>query len=749
MTKQCLVSTIIAVGLLGAAAAGAQTPPEACVRDSLRLVSPEAIGITLAQTGRFGATITWPDPDDAVTTCAVPRDTAGLGFEFFLDGEYKDKFDREIELICLVGGEVGSRTRNSVLFAWSNRKEAVTGRILGEINLSNNGGAFGYGEAAGTWTQINSGLPAYMSRTDFLALAEAPSSPGKLIAHLSGRVARGLWLRPDPSSDWRRLAPEVFPDGQIEDIALTALAFHPEDAQTFVVGTVKSGVYITRDGGATFTQLQSQFAVGGTWNQRRVTALNWAQAGRLLVAINGLGLFASTDSGSTFTPYTSLRVPVIFPVGGGTTTPSVRSIVNEGSRLLVGVQNYGVYVSADNGLTWSWAWDDLLTSGATPITVTALATDPAAPNVFMAGTASSGIWWSGNAGRDWSRLESALSWPNPLARSPINSLLLDTANGRYVAAASGYGLLTCDRGDTLWTDDGIAQPSINTLQKLILSGLADVDYWLGSINGGIYEPGTAIRLTDTIKRNLTADPYKDLDFGLTIAFGPGTVADNTRFYLVMQDYQGFAVWRTEVAGDQDMELIGLYDKNNPESCIEGYCGDSSYNLTPNCYVDKRSACFDFRTPGQISFFDDSSTAMASPGSLTAEQLFSARFENDPLTVFPGDGNLKRFYVTRDAADPSGDAEIYAYPNPLRQGTGFTGSEGEDVRFKNLPTGSAIQVFTLDGDIVAELGSELQVGDIIAWKTRNTSGELLSSGVYIYKVTIPERDAFFGKVVLIR
>lgn len=768
MTKLRLVSTIIAVGLI-AVAAGAQTPPGVCALDSLWLVSPESIDVTLSQTGRFGATITWPDPDDATTTCSVPRDTAGLGFDVFLDGDYKDVFDREIELFCRDGGEVGSRVKNSVVFAWTNRNEGVTGRILGEINLSNNGGAFGYDTAAGEWRQINAGLPVYVSKADFVSLAESPAAPGMLLAHLSGRVARGLWLRPDTVSDWRRIAPEIFPDGAPEDIALTALAFSPDDADTYVVGTVKSGLYLTNDGGSTFTQIQSAF-VGpnntGSWNQRRITAITWKNPNRLLVAINGLGLFSSADGGQTFRSLETLQVPVIFPVGGGTTFPVVRQIIDDGSRLLVGVQSYGIYISTNGGDSWSWAWDDLLGADAAPITVTALATDPDNPAVLMAGTSSSGLWWSNNTGRDWIRLESALNWPNPLVRSPINALVLDVANNRYVAAADGYALLSCPRGDTLWVDNGIAQPTIKTVRHLRLAAAPGVDYWLGSQSGGIYTPGTAVRLTDTIKRNLTADPYKDLDFGLSISFGEGTVAPAALFYLLMQDYQGFAVWRTEVEGDQNMELIGLYDKNNPESCIEGYCGDASYNITPSCYVDKRAACFDFRTSGQVSFFDDSifegftyyysvttfdygSSALVSPQSLTSDQLFSPRFDGDPLSLFGGETNLTRFYVTRNPVSATDGPDIYAYPNPLRQGTGFTGAEGEDVRFKNLPAGSAIQVFTLDGDLVADLGTELQVGDIIPWTTRNTSGELLSSGVYIYKVTMLEREAFFGKVVLIR
>ena len=125
--------------------AASQTPTEVCALDSLRLISPESVVVELSTTGRFGAVISWPAIDECVSTCAVPLDTAGLGFRIALDGAYKDQFDRELFCNCLYGGDVGSTTKNSVLVSWSNINQVFTGRILGEINLSNNGGILAMG----------------------------------------------------------------------------------------------------------------------------------------------------------------------------------------------------------------------------------------------------------------------------------------------------------------------------------------------------------------------------------------------------------------------------------------------------------------------------------------------------------------------------------------------------------------------------------------------------------------------------
>jgi hypothetical protein len=765
MTMRALLATAVLSLSIGALPAAADTPSAVCALDSLRLVSPASLEIGLSTTGRFGAVISWPVLDDATTTCAVPVDTAGLGFLVTLDGAYKDDFDRKLLWTCLFGGEVGSSTKNSVLITWSNLNQAVTGRILGEVNLSNNGGVLALGED-GAWSQANAGLPPYLSKVDVNVLAEAPTSPGTLLATLSDRRNRGLWLKPGPESDWRRLAPELFPDGTLSDSGVSALVFAPDDALTFLVGTSKSGVYLTRDGGQTFAQQQVQFSPGGTWSLRRVTDIVWNRPEALYVAINGLGLYVSADRGASYANLVTLRVPQNFPTGGGVTTPVINRIVDQGGRLLVGVNTFGLYNSDDGGASWHWTWDELLDPGAQPISVTDLAVDPADPLVIMAGTTDKGIWWTGNGGRVWFRVGASVAWPNPATRPAIRSLVLDAVRGLYLATADGFGVLTCARGDTVWTQDGLAQPSNRSLTRLFTAAQTGVRYWLATYGGGIYIPGTPLRLSDTIKKAQTDLQYQNLDFGLTVSFGAGSVADSTSFSLLAQDFQGYAVWRGEGLDLDEMQLIGFYDKSNPESCIEGYCGDTSYNATPNCYADKRAACFDFSNPVVATFFDDSiyegfdyyyavttfdygNIATVTPSSLTAERLYSTRYPGDLLSLFGGVGNRTRFFVSQPAAGAVEGPEIYAYPNPLRQAAGFSGSEGEKVTFKNLPPGSRIQIFTLDGDQVANLGPESQIDNLMPWVTRNDHGELLASDVYIYKVEMPSRDDFYGKVVIIR
>ena len=766
MKRPVVMVMLLLAGICMLAPVGrAQTLPAVCALDSLHLMSPAEIGVEYISTGRRGVNISWADIDDNVSTCIAVVDTEGVEVPVTLDGIYADEVDRELSMLCYYGGEVGGTTSaSSTIIDWSNRNQSQTGRIIGEINISNNGGVFGHTGA--TWDKYNDGLLNYLPKIDILCLTESPVAGGGVLAHLRGRLSRGLWFLPGSDGAWTRLAPDVFVDGAIDQVGITAIVFSPDDPDVFVVGTRKDGLYVTRDGGQTFTQYQSEFAETGSWAMRRVTALSWEAADRLFVSIDNLGLYRSTDGGTTFDFFNTFLVSAEFPTGGGNIPPEINAIVDlDADGLLVGVDRFGLYESRDDGASWQWLWNSLLNPNSQPKDVISLLVSPDDSDDITAGTLSSGLWWTPNRGDTWMQLTGDVPWPEQEDYPLVNTLVMDESAGLYLATVDGLGILSCAAGDTAWGVSDISNTGILNYNSLLVSNLDGVDYLLGTYGGGVYTPGTQIRLSDTIVEAQTETQYQDLDLGVHVSFGAGTFEEETTFILLFQDFQGYAVWRGDVTAPDRMELIGLFDKSTPETCIEGYCGDESYNVLPNCYADKRAACFDFSDPETVVFFDDDvyegftyyyavstfdygNISFSSPNSLTAEQLFSARYPGDELTIFEGDGNRVRFYVHQDAADPQEGLEIYAYPNPLRLDSGFTGAEGEDVRFKNLPPQSRVQVFTLDGDLVADLGPEHQNGDIIAWTTRNGS-ELLASGVYIYKVVMPEREDFYGKVVIIR
>lgn len=93
-------------------------------------------------------------------------------------------------------------------------------------------------------------------------------------------------------------------------------------------------------------------------------------------------------------------------------------------------------------------------------------------------------------------------------------------------------------------------------------------------------------------------------------------------------------------------------------------------------------------------------------------------------------------MTRGPLPTSADIEsIVAYPNPFEIGV------NDRVRF-NAPSGSRITITTVSGHQVTAIDSDL------GWDGRNSAGELVMTGVYLFVVRSPEGDFGRGKIAVI-
>jgi hypothetical protein len=74
--------------------------------------------------------------------------------------------------------------------------------------------------------------------------------------------------------------------------------------------------------------------------------------------------------------------------------------------------------------------------------------------------------------------------------------------------------------------------------------------------------------------------------------------------------------------------------------------------------------------------------------------------------------------------------------------------GHEVHFINLPPVAKIRIYTVAGDLVAELHHNDPVRDFERWNLKNGRGLDVSSGIYIYRV---EATNFFrqDRFVIIR
>jgi len=647
-------------------------------------------------------------------------------------------------------------------------------------------------------------LPMHWLQANVVGLAKG--SGDFMVAGFS----RGVTPESDPvglftynGTAWTRIAQGTFDSSKL----ISGLAVSPLNNNMFAVGTARSGLFVTSDGGQTFTQWTT--GLDPTYPDMPtnfvVEVVEW-HGSRLFVFLRNFGLFISQDNGvsfqrSNFTVPENLDVdptdyvyilPVINALSFHPTDPD---------RLAASLNFHGAYESRDGGVTWQDLYGDLVVRddddpGAWVHTGLDLVYDEALPETMVLGVRQVGLFQSTNGGANWVLVGDSVQ---PENRANILGLALSSvtgSSGTLLSLEDGYSLLQSTDSGATWVPMD-PQPIINTGYFLEVETDGSGGLTIGSWGGGLYVPGSFMGLSDTYT-TITSPGLRTLDLGLDISFSGDVLQPGDNFQLICQTFQGWAVWRGPSHTPEDMTLIGLFDRVNPEDCFEGYCGDLNIEIVPNCYAAKRAACFQCQypniqggnpaelpcsegspdddnfsaSPDTIRFFDEEiyngfiynyavtsfdygNTARVTPENNSNSMLFSPRFEGDfiengGVSPFPGPGNITVIQINEPLSiGEEGYEEIYVFPNPLRADSGFPRDEGGTVTFKNIPAGAKVMIFTTAGDRVIDIGPEAILAGNIHWNAHNSSGESITSGVYLYKVEMPDREDHWGRLVVIR
>lgn len=766
-------STLLLVGvssqMVGRAAA--LTPEDACAADSLYLISPASLDVRLETVGKPGVTLSWPNLDQSQATCFSLDGADTLGFGVSVSGGFGDIQDRLLGFSTENAGLVGGQDDGNITMSWASRSGSGFGILGGQINLANNGGLWSYGP--GGWEQVNNGLPMTWPRTNIVALGVG--SGGFMVAGFSGGTAptsspKGLYAY--NGTNWAQVAPDLFHD----QLRITAAAVSPLDNDSYAVGTDGGGLYVTTDGGATFTQWTDNINPQAAEFPTRylVQALNW-DSDRLLVFMPNWGLYASSDVDAGFADWSFLVPASLDDPNSDMILPSITDFAvdpTNSDRIVAALLFHGAYETLDAGATWHGLNGDLVVADPEEPSAwinsgVSVLIDPGNPQIIVMAVKQKGLYRTADGGATWILVGDGQQPANRAALIDIDLLNRPGVAGEMLAMEDKWKLLhSTDSGQT-WSEFS-PQPVMN--RALVIAALPSGtgEFIVGTNGGGIYEAGTSIHLADTYT-SVTSPELRDLDLGLDISFdrsNGGLVKAGDSFELVAQTFQGWAVWRGPSSDPQNMKMIGLFDRVNPEDCYAGFCGDNSLEIIPNCYRAKRAACFDLSDPDTLRFFDEEiyngfsylyavttfdygNVALLTPQNNTNEMLMSPRFTGDKLSIFTGPGNRVRFDVNEPAAAGEAGDEIYAYPNPVRLGAGVPRGEGSLVVFTNLPEGSRVRVFTTAGDDVINLGPDNQSSGQMYWNTVNRDGEDIAAGVYLYKVEMPHRDDYWGRIVVIR
>jgi len=225
------------------------------------------------------------------------------------------------------------------------------------------------------------------------------------------------------------------------------------------------------------------------------------------------------------------------------------------------------------------------------------------------------------------------------------------------------------------------------------------------------------------------------------------------------DFQGYAVYRSIYSPQFRDPPLAVFFKPGVPADIQDSIKD---DIWPN-------------TKDQITFYSDTTphqfTDYASgldgpkPGfpyyyAVTAfdwdeEKIISLESAKDNYLKSSDGAPLPTNMITQSSGDGWKDS-VRVVPNPFLGSAVWTATEVvQKVEFQFLPPSCRIDIYTLSGDWVQTLEhrSGIDEGGVGSgtepWDLLTRNGQRVVSGVYFYKVTVPDGDYMMGKMMVLR
>jgi len=207
------------------------------------------------------------------------------------------------------------------------------------------------------------------------------------------------------------------------------------------------------------------------------------------------------------------------------------------------------------------------------------------------------------------------------------------------------------------------------------------------------------------------------------------------------DFEGYKIYRSEIGDDltntitTNVKVIKEYDKTDNIFGFNTGFGEIALN-TPITFDDE---------PGQEYWYryevDNLLNGWQYLFSVTA---FDASFDGqevESLETSPNANALRVF--TGTTVNTDFDKEVGVYPNPYRINAAWDGNNAltKKIMFYNLPEKAQIRVYTLAGDVVADLvhDSETYTGDIRWFSDLSASNRKLSGGEHAWDILSQSRQ----------
>lgn len=272
-------------------------------------------------------------------------------------------------------------------------------------------------------------------------------------------------------------------------------AFDPRDPNTLYLGTTDSWIYVSTDGGSSWSRLAKLAPADNLVIDSLVVDRSDPRtlyAGVFAADQSSGGIFISHDRGHSWTEADGMRGQIVFAL---TQAPSR-------SRLLVAGTLRGVYRSDDKGLHWR---EISPPDSAEVHEVQSVAVDPYDPSTIYAGTWHL-PWKTTDGGEHWTSIKQGL-----IDDSDVFSMIIDESRPSVLFASACSGIYR--------TDDGGAQfrkvqgiPSTARRTRVLKMDPADRNTVYAGTTEGLYKTTdggdnwTRLTAPDVIVNDVFVDP---------------------------------------------------------------------------------------------------------------------------------------------------------------------------------------------------------------------------------------------------
>lgn len=193
------------------------------------------------------------------------------------------------------------------------------------------------------------------------------------------------------------------------------------------------------------------------------------------------------------------------------------------------------------------------------------------------------------------------------------------------------------------------------------------------------------------------------------------------------EFGGYRVWVKELWNSEDFLLAKEYVWGEADTSAAGY-----WDLDP-FYEDSIRVYTDARAQNAFPYALSVTAFEAGVGSVNEDCLDL----NSSAIVYPHEGK-------QDVL-----AKIQAIPNPYRSSADWEHGGDRRIAFVRLPGTATIRIYTASAKLVRTLDHEDTGSDQESWDLKNSSGEDVAPGVYIWSVEAPGLGSITGKIMVIK